>query len=110
MKFISYVFSLLLISTIVVANETTPQFPHKDFKIKFTYKLDNGSTIYVEPTGVNDAIWELNRRTGLFTKKAIVWNFIDTPILAYLASPKKTRTRRMSLKFNQRQMSILNSQ
>ena len=76
MKFISYVFFLLLISTIVVANETTPQFPHKDFKIKFIYKLDNGNTIYVEPTGMNDAVWELNRRTGLFTKKAIVWNFI----------------------------------
>ena len=29
---------------------------------------------------------------------AIVWNFIDMPILAYLAWPKKTRTRRMSLK------------
>ena len=76
MKYIIYVFSLLLISTVVVTNETTPQFPHKDFKIKYKYKLNNGNTIYVEPTGVNDAIWELNRRTGLLTKKAIVWNFI----------------------------------
>ena len=41
---------------------------------------------------------------------AIVWNFKAIPILAYLAWPKKTRTRRMSLKFKQRQMSILNSQ
>ena len=31
-------------------------------------------------------------------------------ILAYLAWPKKTRTRKMSLKFNQKQMSTLNSQ
>jgi hypothetical protein len=41
---------------------------------------------------------------------AIVWNFKDLSILAYLAWPKKTRTHRMSLNFNQRQMSILNSQ
>ena len=67
---------VLFLSTVVAANEIIPKFPHKDFKIKYTYKLDNGNTIYVEPTGTNDAIWELNRRTGLFKKKAIVWNFI----------------------------------
>ena len=32
------------------------------------------------------------------------------PILAYLAWPKKTHTRKMSLEFNQKQMSTLNSQ
>ena len=35
--------------------------------------------------------------------------FKDMSILAYLAWPKKTSMRTMSLKFNQMQMSILNS-
>ena len=76
MKFISYVFSLLLISTIVVANETTPQFPHKDFKIKFTYKLDNGNTIIIEQTEMNNVIWEKDFKTNKFNKVSKVWNFI----------------------------------
>ena len=73
MKLLIKVFLLLSLPLVVSSNDN---LPHKDFTIKQSYKLDNGNTIYVEPTGVNDAIWELNRRTGLFTKKAIVWNFI----------------------------------
>ena len=74
MRFLLYIILLLSLPMFVFGNED--DLPHKDFKIKQTYKLDNGNTILIEHTGMNNAIWEKDFITGKFNKISIVWNFI----------------------------------
>ena len=69
MRFLIYIILLLSLPMFVFGNED--DLPHKDFKIKQTYKLDNGNTILIEHTGMNNAIWEKDFITGKFNKISI---------------------------------------
>ena len=53
MKLLIKVFLLLSLPLAVSSNDN---LPHKDFTIKQSYKLDNGNTIIIEQTEMNNVI------------------------------------------------------
>jgi hypothetical protein len=55
MRIIISLFLLLLIPCVVFSEDN---LPFDKSTLEQTYKLDNGNTIYIEQTGMNDAIWE----------------------------------------------------
>ena len=73
MKLLIKVFLLLSLPLVVSSNDN---LPHKDFVIKQSYKLDNGNTIIIEQTKMNNVIWEKDFKTNKFNKVSTVWNFI----------------------------------
>ena len=73
MRFLIYIILLLSLPLVVSSNDN---LPHKDFVIKQSYKLDNGNTIIIEQTEMNNVIWEKDFKTNKFNKVSIVWNFI----------------------------------
>jgi hypothetical protein len=73
MRIIISLFLLLLIPCVVFSEDN---LPFDKSTLEQTYKLDNGNTIYIEQTGMNDAIWEKDLKTNKINKIAHVWSFI----------------------------------
>ena len=73
MRIIISLFLLLLIPGVVFSEDN---LPFDKSTLEQTYKLDNGNTIYIEQTGMNDAIWEKDLKTNKINKIAHVWSFI----------------------------------
>ena len=65
MKLLIKVFLLLSLPLVVSSNDN---LPHKDFVIKQSYKLDNGNTIIIEQTEMNNVIWEKDLKQISLTK------------------------------------------
>ena len=73
MRIIIGLFLVLLIPCVVFSEDN---LPFDKSTLEQTYKLDNGNTIYIEQTGMNDAIWEKDLKTNKINKIAHVWSFI----------------------------------
>lgn len=73
MRIVINIFLILLLFTNVFSEE---KFPFKKSNIKEIYKLENGNTIFIEQTEMNDTIWEKNLKTSKIKKIAHVWSFI----------------------------------